>query len=527
MRQKVQLALVALTALCLVGGKCGGGSGGGGGGSVRIIDSPDARCAALSSNFPAGFDFVPGAPDDVWVTDLAPPNIVLVPFDVMRVPPRLRTPPGQLLLPFDTDGDGRPEPDFSRQPFIASAPILDDIELVSADLGLVTASGYEEVIFFSPATGALRSFDVSVPAGASASDNPFLPAPNAPAQARTGVSTFACVRPPLGALDSRGDPIATSVPQAGFCDPDPSYYATFTAGAAIAASRLFVATSNVGNDPGMADTQYLPGSVLVYDIDLTANPPTLFPNAATPVILTQGFNPTHVTAYRVGLREFILVTVSGAIGLSGVDTLVLTPSAIEVIDAHTLQLVATIPLGNAGLTDGKLAIDASGRVAVVGSVTARELLAVDLMPVAGLPGMSVPPLVLDGSTGPDAVIFDAAAPFDIPARAGGAPAASCPGRTEGVAFDGSRLYATENCDGTLAVVDVDVTGNPPAPLAPGRFQLLQVVNITAPTRPDTLDQVRSPGDVAARPAVSATDPNVFFLVGISGQEGLLCAIRVD
>ena len=217
---------LAVLALCLSGGKCGGGDGSEGDSSVAAVESPDPRCISLPDpfGFPPGFDFVPGDPDLAWVLDFSPPTFV--PFRVDGAGPQIASSPPPFVLPFDSDGNGQ------NESFLA--PILDDIAIVEADLALVTASSYEEVIFFSPQTGALRSFEISVPASPFVkADNPLLPDPGSSAP-RTALSTFACVRPPAGALDSRGDPIDATLPAAAFCDPAmPSYLSSFTSGAAI------------------------------------------------------------------------------------------------------------------------------------------------------------------------------------------------------------------------------------------------------------------------------------------------------
>ena len=519
-------ALVAL-AFFQLGGSCGGGSGGGSR-SVRTIESPDARCASIGSPFPPGFDFVPGAPELLWTIDFSPPT--LIPFDFSTEPPVVSAAPAPFLLPFDSDGDG------VEEAFLT--PIPDDVEIPRPDLGLVTASGYEEVIFLEPSAGSLRFFEVSVPASFAAGDYPVLPPPGESA-VRTAVSTFGCVRPPAGALDSRGEPISTSVPAAGFCDAGtPSYLASFTSGAALASGHLFVASSNLGDGAGSQQPQYLPGSVLVYDVDLAADPPRISPNAATPVILTSAFNPTHVTPYATATRSFVLVTVSGAIGIESDDpeTPVLeaagvahTDAAIDVIDADSLELVATIPLGRAGLSFGRLAIDPGGRVAATGSAIGRWLLAVDLAPLDSLPSSSIPPLVLDGSTGPDAVIFDAASPFQIPGRSDGAPPETCPGFSAGVAFadDGEQLYVTDFCDGTLAVVSLELSPEPPSPVPADRFGFEALLLVASALRAVTSGLPRAPADVAVRPGRPGTDfdgPDVYFILG---EPGLLCGIVVE
>jgi hypothetical protein len=532
MRSRIQLALLVVVACAGLGGKCGGGDGSGGGGGGRVdvtIESPDDRCAALSSPFPPGFDFVPGDGSLVWVADLSPPS--LVPLDVTATPPTQPSSASSFALPFDSDGDGREEGSSS----LPISPIFDDIHIVDAELALVTASSYEEVLFFSPAAGDLVEFDVSVPAAFAKNDYPLLPDPGADAEPRTAVSTFACVRPPLGALDSRGDPIALSLPSSVWCDrAQPSYLASFTSGAALAGDRLFVAASNLGADPGTSNTQYLPGAVLVYELDRDADPPTLEPSEATPVLITTGFNPSHVTALEVDGRPFVLVTVSGAVGVAADDPdtdeieaagIALTEGAIDVIDADTLEIVATIPLGLAGLASSGLRVDATGRVGVVGSVIGRQLFAVDLAPLADLPDSVASPVVLDGVDGDDAVIFDADEALPVPPRANGAPAASCPGATEGVAFGGARLFATESCDGTLAEYLVDLSGDPPAPVPRDRFKFIELRNIAAPIRSDTLTEPRSPGAVAVRPGAMGDGPDVVLLIG--QQEGLVCGIKIE
>ena len=132
--------------------------------------------------------------------------------------------------------------------------------------------------------------------------------------------------------------------------------------------------------------------------------------------------------------------------------------------------------------------------------------------------------MLDGLDGDDAVIFDADDPLAIPPRLDGAPAASCPGSVGGVAFDGNRFFVTEACDGTLSEFLVDLTGDPPAPLAPERFKFIDQFEITAPIRVDTLGESRSPGALAVRPGVFESGPDVVFLVG--QPEGLVCGIEL-
>ncbi len=529
-RRRGTIAWLIGLALVTGGSTCGGGDGSGGSRAVIRVRNPDPRCVALSTvAFPPAFDFVPGPTGRVVALDFAPPT--LVPIDVEPVPPEIAADPDVFELPPDSDGDGLEEGDL-----IPTIPIPDGISVVDTDLAFITTSSYEAVLFFDPSAGRLRRFRVSVPTPPFVQgDNILLPAPGSD-RSQTGISTAACVRPEPGATDSRGASMSVALARVGRCDPTvPSYSPNFTSGVAVAAGHLFVSMSNLNEDQGTLDTQYLPGSVLVYDLDLSSDPPQISPNAVVPVLPTSGFNPTHVTAIEVAGREFVLVSISGAIGLITDDpatsdviergAVARTAAAIDVIDAQTLEQVGTIPLGLAGLATAPLAVDPSGRVAVVGSQVGRTLLAVDLAGLDALPSRAIDPVVLD-----TAVIFDAEKPFRIPPLLGGAPPELCPGFTVGFAFNnaGDRLYATEFCDGSLASVGVDLSGSPTTAQLAQRFELLDLQAVVAPIRTDTLGDARAPGAIRVRPGVPGVDfqgPDVFVLVG--EPEGALCGIRIE
>jgi hypothetical protein len=521
---------VLLLVFAGLGSKCAGGNGATGGALVVKKKSVDPRCAALANPFPPGLSFVPGI-DARIVSAVLGTTPTLVPFDVAQIPPRIADGVPILGIPLDSDGDG-----LREGLDIALSPILDGVVAIDAGLGLATASDYDEVIFFSPEDGTLRHVEISVPASFAARDNFFLPAPGTSAL-RTGLSTLACVRPPPGAVDSRGDPIEDSLPAALFCDASlPSYDATFTSGVALAADRLFVSTSNLGEGAGGPDTQYRPGAILVYDFDRSQDPPVVGPNPDTPVIITTEFNPTQVTPYSVAGREFVLVTVSGAIGIEPDDPgtpeiegggIAIGNSAIDVIDAETLALVATIPLGKAALSFDVLAIDPSGRVAFTGSAAGRVLYGVDLAPLASLPSQVATPIVLDRD---EAVLFDADAPLRLLAIPDGAPPESCPGETVGVAFNhaGDRIYASDFCDGTLAVVGADIDGSFTTQELRDRFLVLDAIPVVAPIRADTLGEPRGLGSLVVRPGAPGVDfdgPDLFVLVGL--EEGSLCGLRIE
>jgi len=490
---------------------------------VDIIDDPDARCGTLASVQPPDLDFDPTT-GVAWVVDPSPVRVVS--FDVDTVPPA--TFGTGLSLPL---GD-----QLRALRFLEPLPIA--VPGISGSLALLTATNADLVRLVDLGTdaSAVVPLNVSVPASLDDPTYPGLPPPGQSAEVREAVSTRACVDPDLP--DSRGDDVMGTE-----C---PGFFTRGTSSAAVIGTglqrNLFVSLANLGADPNSANPQYFPGTVLVYRVIVDEGGINVRPNVDMPVIYTTGFNPTQLTPYSVGGRNFLLVTVSGAIGTVQDDLgtsaveggfLPLTDSAIDVIDADTLQLVATIPLGEAGLV-GNLAVHPGGRLAVVGSMIERALLAVDLAPLADadLPDETPMsgPVVLDGSTlFGDAVVRDASNPYEVPARVeGGADPLNCPGLVAGVAFNdsGSMLYATDYCDGTL---DIFAYVPPPFGGRPGLNPDPQVIDLTAPS--DTPNAVDTPphglGVVAVRPGdpSSYAGPDVFVIVG--EPNGLLCAVAIE
>lgn len=534
MSARLRVLCLALGVAFATGASCGAGGGGGGGAPVIEVASPDRRCVAVPGTFPPGLDLVPGVAGRAVVASFTPP--ALIPFALGSEPPSVAAGGNVPAVPADSDGDGVADP---------VSPTLDGVTAVASDLALLSASLYDEVIFVDAGSGALRSALVSVDASIPAGTYTRLPAPGTSAT-RTAISSFACVVPPVGATDSRGVALAALfAPTPARCRPNATSFRTgFTSGVAVIGGHLFVSMSNVGDDSGTTNTQFLPGVVLVYDLDLSTTPPLAEPNASTGAIFTSAFNPTHVTAYRSsGGRDFVLVTNSGALGVVQDDPatpvidaggLPLTDASIDVIDVAALSLVATVPLGPALLSFDRLAIDPTGRVAVAGSAAGRRLHAIDLQPLGGLPALAsgAAPFALDGSdarvSNVDARIFDAASPFALPARSGGAPAQTCPGFVVGAAFNaaGTRLYASDFCDGTLTAVGIDLSGSPAVPLPQARFRVLGQSNVVAPV--GALGSARALGSVIVRsgaPGVDYTGPDVFVTVG--EPEGLLCGLRME
>jgi hypothetical protein len=531
--RRVMAAVMALGLAC-TGAKCGGGTGSGGSPPVVEIESPDSRCAALGdpTGFPPGFDFVPGVPGRVLAATFL--RSTLIPLDVEGVP--FSVPPGttDFSLPADADGDGN----------AFDTPAIDSITVLSSELALVTVSNTPEaVLFVHPAgtDGGMVTVRVEVPEAFDPDDFLGMPDPGPEnAELRTGVRTTFCIVPRPGALDSRGDAIAEVIDPRFWCrEGEPSYYSTFPAGAAVVGPHMFVPLSLLGGvGLGGPDTQFLPGAVLVYDLDRTLDPPQVSPSTETPdgrayVLTSEGaFNASEVTPYTSPSgRGYLLVTLTGAIGIQGGATLGLTDGAIDVIDVESLRLVATIPLVGANPAFSRLAIDPTGRVALMGDATGRNVYGIDLAPLDSLVPIPGEVVVLDGrSAQGNAVIFDGVTPLRIPALPGGAPAETCAGRIQGVAFahHGRVAYAIDECDGSLSLIDVQLEPVASAPLPRDRFEVVGQAAITAPLRSDTLGLPRRPSSLMVRsgePGVDFQGPDVFFMVG--DEEALLCGIGIE
>lgn len=520
---------IALLGLASLAGECGGGSGSGGDPALEKARRLDRRCQGTgTSPFPPGFDFVPGRPGRLVAASVEPGEVV--PIDGRRGAPIIDLSTPILGIPDDSDGDGVVE--------LVEAPVLDGIftrdpELAANRLALLTASDYEEVIFFDPELGSLVDGLVEMPATLRAGDFPRLPSPGN-AALRTAVSTHACVKP-AETIDSFGNDYTVGLPPGVFCDPDVpgSFFANFTSGAAVSGGRLFVSSSNAGARIAQPDTQWLPGTVLVYDFDASAPTPRIAPNALAPFLETTGFNATDVTAIEVGGRELVLVSQTGPIGIPRDDpdtpeveggTLVLGDAVIDVIDPQTLTVIASYPLGPGAVGFDGPAIDPSGRVAAIGSEARREVYVVDLAPLAALPGNPATPADLAAF-----VVFDAGSPLVVPKRKGGAPAVSCPGNTSGVAWNdaGDRLFVTDRCDGTLSQFDF-ARPAPAQPVQQGSFGFRERKAVVAALRADTLGTVRDLGFLRVRPGRPGVDfdgPDVFFTV--NQPLGAVCAIRIE
>jgi hypothetical protein len=529
-RSKARLVLLLSLLPLSLGGVC---EGDGFGTPVVVSQAPlDPRCTAVSDPYPSGFDLLPDRPGVGLVMQFRP--AVLLAFDLDHAPPRILSPPITPPLPSDSDGDGVADSLRYSQlglcpvpnPLSCPAPSPGSVNAIDSALALVASSGYEQVLFYEPLSARLRWLDVyNPPASASRApqDDPLLPVggQNAP---RTALSTRKCVYP-ADPTDSLGDPI----PGHPLCDPGRTGFLTrFTAASVVVDGRLFVATSNL-EAPSLP--RFNPGTVLIYDIDLAADPPRIGPDPDRPAVFTSSFNPTGLTAHRTASgRALVLVTQTGPIDSSGT---LLGPGAVDVIDVVTRRLAATIPLGDAGPSFGPVAIDPSGRVALLGAESNRHVYAIDLAPLED-PALYPPgpaPVVLDGSDPgfADARIFDAQSPLILPDRTGGPPLATCPPRTNvAINHPGDLAYATDWCDATLTIIELDLDGAPPVPVPGDRFRITTSSALMAPKTPRNFGRPTAPSMIRVRPGVPGNDysgRDVFFIA--NEPEGQLCGIRVD
>jgi hypothetical protein len=509
-------AAACVAAACLA---CEGS--GGSGGLVVKDERTDPRCTPVANSLPSGLALVPGVADEAVLVQSQPP--ALVRFDLDGEAPLARG-DASLAPNGDSDGDGVDDAARSQQVLgLPLAAITGEVSAIHTHLALVSTSNYEGVVFTDPTVPALRTAQVENPddaPGFAASDYPFLP-PGGTLAARTSISTRTCVYPGAGASDSG----AVAIAKDARCDAaEPtSFLSNLTAGATIAAGRLFAATSNLRNS---GQARFYPGTLLVYDVEEVGASLRVRPHATSPVLFTTAFNPTGVVRYVTASgRELVLVTDTGAIGAGTGTGNVRTEAAIDVIDPVALRIAATIPLGFAGPGFEGLAIDRGNRIGMLGASSRRQLYGVDLRVLddARLYDGDGPPVLLDGLTAglPDTRIFDGDHPLVLPERGPGAPPAQCDGFTHVAwSYDATELLATDYCDGNVTRVRVDLAGSP-------SFQPYAIEGAFAPLTTDSLGRERAPGPLRVRPGVPGADysgPDVF--VAISLPKAQLCALRI-
>lgn len=531
------LRLGATLLLAIVLGCPGDGSDGQ---SPSIQFPGSAECTRFAGGFPSGFTALPGAGSEAAVAQFIPTAILGLDLD--RVPPGLLA-SGPVpnfpsltcdacggVMGVDSDADGIADICRSNDlGFTCLSPVAGSLLAVDHDLVALSSSNYEQVVFFDPRSGATRSVQLDTPSASvnfDPADWPFWPDAGSPST-RSAISTRACVY--TQASDSLGDGLGPNQ----FCDANRNGFVTrFTAGAAVVGDSLFVATSNLLR-PSQA--RYAPGTVLVFEFDQSFDPPRLRPDPDRSVILTSGFNPTSIEPFTTPTgRRLLLVGVSGAIATGVGPNGLQSDSSIDIIDVDTRTLIATVPLGRAGLGDAGIRIDPSGRIALVGSFTTRRLFGIDLAalddPGLGL-GSDPLPIVLDGSTPgfADARIFYDGAAFAIPKLESGPLDSQCVTITS-VAISQVEPYAVASdfCDGTITVLDLNLPSSRSAPLDP--TTLLVVDRVEEPVSPlvatatgltRAIDRVLIR---AGRPGIDFSGPDVYFTAGL--EEGAVCGLRI-
>ncbi|MFT5694206.1 MAG: hypothetical protein ACI9QQ_000179 [Myxococcota bacterium] len=548
MVKRTNILLLLLCCIALLGNRCAGGKGSGGSAPRVLIEEP-AECAAVPGAFPAGFAWLPGS-DGLAAVVADEPSAVLF-FDMNGTEPKRLERDEIIAVPTDSDGDGENDDDVKlcgadlRDEFVSMGKALG----VTESVAFVAGSGYEQIMFFQTPDGSMLELDVENPADTASGsyhgqDYPYLPAINAP---RTAVSTKACIYLTDDTAVADATSLGSPVGQHPCCDrvvDVPSFVTTITAGLVIADGHMFVATANLDRPNGFRGS-YFPGTVLVYDVDFDAygEPTSVRPNTETPVIYSTGFNPTGLAHYRTPRgRDLVLVTNSGALRLGVGASNILTDSYIDVIDAASRRLVATIPMGRAGLNFEAVAVDPAERVGLIGSWTLPVLYGIDLRPMDNEDLYEQDEVIfLDGSDPvfPDARIFEADTPFEIPDREGGPHPISCNGQTyAAINQAGEKAYVIEQCDGTLNEIDLlpavepCVGGEPEGiccdeiPLRQSCFSLGRIRNVTAPFNEPI--EMHGASQITVRPGepqIDYTGPDVFFLVGL--PDGLVCSEAID
>lgn len=532
--------VVALIMLLSLGIGCEGD--GSDGAALRIDFRPTPDCIRFAGGFPSGFTLLPDADNQAAVVQFVP--TAMLGLDLDTEPPRLLTRDAIPAFPelacglcgglvrVDSDSDGVADACRSTElGFSCLSPAAGSVHAIDDRLVALSTSSYEQILFIDPQNGMLRTVELETPVTSTffdPADWPFWPAEGTIVE-RSGLSTRACVYAD-GLVDSLGNTIGSN----RFCDDTRNGFVTrFTAGSARVGSRLFVATSNLIRS---SVTQFAPGTVLVFEFDTRFDPPRANPDPNVSVILTTGFNPTTVTPYTTPSgRDLALVAVSGAIALGTGPDLIRTDSAIDVIDALSLELIATIPLGRAGLGFSGLSIDSTGRVALVGAATNRALFGIDLAalddPSLGF-GVEPLPIVLDGSTPgfQDARLYDAGSPLLLPKRENGPLDSQCTTLTSVALSDDSNYAAASDfCDGTVTILSLRLPAlrttaiDPSVAITIDRFQA-----VAAPLVDDATGRVRAIDRVLIRRGDAAVDfagPNLYFTAGL--PEGAVCGVRID
>ena len=531
------LMLLSLTATAIATTGCPGD--GSDGPAPLIVNRSTPECIVLGASFPSGLTALPTGGREAATAQAFPPAVFGL--DLEREPPALLASQGIPGLPLqpsacggtrvDSDSDTIADADRSDQlGFNCQDPRGGTLRALRGDLVLLVSSAYEQVLLFDPRSGRLRLATLETPAATPDFDPTswlFWPRVGTPVD-RSGFSTRVCVDG-AGRLDSLDQPLG-DYPQCGNL-PD-RFFTGFTSDVLRRGDRLFVSTANLLRS---STARFAPGTVLVFRFDDSVDPPRIGPDSSRPIVFTTAFNPTSLGRHTTPAgRDLILIGNSGAIALGSGPDLVRTDSSVDVLDPETLTLIATIPLGRAGLGFGGLAIDPSGRLGMLGSSVQRALFAIDLAalddPMLGL-GPEPLPIVLDGSTPgwPDARVFDDADPFLLPRRVDGPSDSICTTQTSvAIQSDGRFALASDFCDGTLTELDLALPSMRSTPIDPTTvLRVSRVVNAAEPIVDDATG-IRAIDRLLIRPGTPGIDfqgPDVHFTTGL--PRGATCGIRID
>lgn len=322
--------------------------------------------------------------------------------------------------------------------------------------GWITTSGCELAVPFDYATGAGQTVLYS-------------------GQSRTAVPTRHTIAGAFTRYQNGGGGASIS-----------SFKTNFSAVALRVGNRLVVATSNIhqaGSNP-----VWNPGTVLFFAIDDSGATTTIAP--ANPFFaITSDPNPVALTALEGGR---VAVTNAGIYD-AGFPPQITGQGSIDVLDAASGLLVGSIPLGPGNPAGRGLALDPTGSVAVAGSATLRQLVAVDLRGISALPTAPVDarlqrPSCNDGafdSAGGvpclrERVIRGGANPIALAPPPGGSGAYSYVPQVR-FGASGDFLAATSYNDGGLALLAFDARNlSSPHPLLPSRFGVAQTLAATGP-----------------------------------------------
>ncbi len=140
--------------------------------------------------------------------------------------------------------------------------------------------------------------------------------------------------------------------------------------------------------------------------------------------------------------------------------------------------------------------------------------------------------MLDGSQAPfpDARLYTADQPFVLADRPDGPPTSECATQTSvALAEDDGFGVASDFCDGTLAVLTVDLPSSRATSLDPQTvLRVERVQNVAAPLVAESSDRLRAIDRVLIRPGVPGIDfdgPDVYFSAGL--PEGAVCGSHVN